>query len=441
MRTVLVTGPGGAGRTTLAAATALAAARRGRRTLLLSADAVPGFPEGTEPTEVTAGLWSARIDSGEHFRSELLTLQDQASGVLDLLGGNRLDSEELTELPGSAQLALLHALRRAAQGDWSPSGYELLVVDLPPLREALAVLALPEQLRRYLRRLLPEERQAARALRPMLAQLAGVPMPAQWLYEAAARRDAELAAVQALIEDRGTTLRLVAEPGPAAEDALRTARTGLALHGLRVDTLAVNRVLPRHSGDPWFAALAAQQEKTIEHWYEEWAPAAALCEVPHLGRDPRGLDDLTLLDTGAGCTVREEAGTGGGLVGGDGLAAELDDRSPGRADDPWWIEDPNAPDDLDELRPLLPGSRIVNTPSSGDGDLVLVWCLPLPGAVKSDLQLVRRGNELLLTVGPFRRIVPLESGLRRCTVSGAALTDGVLRVRFTPDPGLWPRTS
>ncbi|MET8326098.1 ArsA-related P-loop ATPase [Streptomyces sp. NPDC005181] len=420
MRTVLVTGPGGAGRTTVAAATALAAARRGRRTLLLSVDAIPGFPDVTEPTEVTEGLRFARIDSGEHFRTELLALQDQASPVLDLLGGNRLDAEELTELPGSDQLALLHTLRRAAEGDWSRDGHDLLVVDLPPLREALAVLALPEQLRRYMRRLLPPERQAARALRPMLAQLAGVPMPAQWLYETAARRDAELAAVQTLIEDRGTTVRLVAEPGPAAEDALRTARTGLALHGLRVDALTVNRVLPRHSSDPWFAGLAAQQEKCIDHWYEEWGPAASLCEVPHLGRDPQGLDDLTLLDTGARWPTSEAAGTGGGHFEGDGLAVGPADRPGGRADDPWWIADPSAPD-------------------GPDG--VLVWCLPLPGAVKENLQLVRRGDELLLTVGPFRRIVELESGLRRCTVSGAALTDGVLRVRFTPDPGLWPRTS
>ncbi|MEV0581231.1 ArsA-related P-loop ATPase [Streptomyces sp. NPDC050392] len=405
MRTVLVTGLGGAGRSTVAAATALAGARSGARTLLLSADAIPGFPAETAPTRVNDTLSSVRIDSGEHFRGELLTLQDQLSGVLDLLGGNRMDGEELTELPGSTELALLHALRRAARGDWSRAGYDLLVVDLPPLREALAVLALPEQLRRYLRRLLPQERQAARALRPMLAQLAGVPMPAQWLYEAAARRDAELAEVQELIEDRATTLRLVAEPGPAAEDALRTARTGLALHGLRVDAVVANRVLPRHSSDPWFAALAAQQEKCLGHWREEWTAEAPSVLVPHLGRDPHGPDDLTGLD---------------GTDGAPSLAP--DTRGGGRADDPWWIEEAGAPDG----------------PDGGDG--ILVWCLRLPGAVKKDLQLVRRGSELLLTVGTFHRIVPLESALRRCTVSGAALTDGVLRVRFTPDPGLWPRT-
>ncbi|MCX5139737.1 ArsA family ATPase [Streptomyces sp. NBC_00338] len=405
MRTVLVTGLGGAGRSTVAAATALAGARSGARTLLLSADAIPGFPAETAPTRVNDTLSSVRIDSGEHFRGELLTLQDQLSGVLDLLGGNRMDGEELTELPGSTELALLHALRRAARGDWSRAGYDLLVVDLPPLREALAVLALPEQLRRYLRRLLPQERQAARALRPMLAQLAGVPMPAQWLYEAAARRDAELAEVQELIEDRATTLRLVAEPGPAAEDALRTARTGLALHGLRVDAVVANRVLPRHSSDPWFAALAAQQEKCLGHWREEWTAEAPSVLVPHLGRDPHGSDDLTGLD---------------GTDGAPSLAP--DTRGGGRADDPWWIEEAGAPDG----------------PDGGDG--ILVWCLRLPGAVKKDLQLVRRGSELLLTVGTFHRIVPLESALRRCTVSGAALTDGVLRVRFTPDPGLWPRT-
>ncbi|MDQ0984019.1 ArsA-related P-loop ATPase [Streptomyces sp. V2I9] len=395
MRTVLVTGPGGAGRTTVAAATALAAADGGARTLLLSAEAVPGFPAATAPVRVTDLLDHARIDSGEHFRAELTELQDRASGILDLLGAGRLDGEELTELPGSPQLALLHSLRRAAVGDWS--GYDTLVVDLPPTAEALALLALPEQLRRYLRRLLPAERQAARALRPVLAQLAGVPMPAPWLYEAAARKDAELAAVQALVEDRATTLRLVAEPGPAAEDALRTARTGLALHGLRADLLVASRVLPRHSPDPWFAGLAAQQEKCLDHWRQDLAPDLPVHESAHAGRDPYGPGDLAALEIPA-----------------------PDRRTPGRAGDPWWTEEER---------------------DTEDGTATLTWCLPLPGAVKEQLRLVRRGDELLLTVGPFHRIVRIASALRRCTVSGAALADGVLRVRFTPDPALWPRTT
>ncbi|WP_329458264.1 ArsA family ATPase [Streptomyces sp. NBC_01497] len=428
-RTVLVTGPGGAGRTTVAAATALAATRRGDRTLLLTADAAaatvllgaaPG-PGAGEPARVADGLWAARIDSGEHFRTELLDLQQRIAPALDMLGAPRLRGEELTELPGSDRFALLHALRVAGSGDW-----DALVVDLPPLPEALAALSLPEELRRYLRRLLPPERQAARALRPMMAQLAGVPMPSTWLYESAARKDTELAAAQLLIADAGTSVRLVVEPGPAAEEALRTARTGLALHGLTADALIANKVLPPAEGHPWLQAATGRQRKSLDAWHGDPAAWPAVYELPHLGREPHGRDDLAALDVPAPDEeAAERASRGDGPTGPDaaagtaGAAGAWAGRGPGvpgtRAADPWWVEDLRATDGL------------------------LVWCLPLPGAVKSELTLVRREHELLLTVGAFRRIVPLSSALLRCTVSGAALTDGMLRVRFTPDPGLWPK--
>ncbi|MFF8843723.1 ArsA family ATPase [Streptomyces sp. NPDC015127] len=452
MRRVLVTGLGGAGRTTVAAATALAAAAAGRRTLLLSAEAdtvlgapVTGTPE--HPARIADGLWAARVDAGGDFRAEFLDLQERASAGLDLLGAARLDDEELTELPGSDQFALLRALTVASRGDW-----DVLVADMPPLRETLALLALPEQLRRYLRRLLPAERQAARALRPMLAQLAGVPMPAQWLYETTERWDTELARVQSVIESGNTGLTLVAEPGPAAADALRTARTGLALFGHRVDAVVANRCVPEESADPWVASVAAQQEECRREWLATWIPSGSVYLLPHLGRDPRGADDLARLQKETvSCSFEPEFAADPESYDLDGLVMALhgdqEDPRPG----PWRVENvyEEALRRHREIAALADTDNIWHgrngtipkepEPSPMADDGTLVWHLDLPGAVKDELTLVRRGDELLITVGPFRRIVDLPSALRRCTVAGAGLKDGTLSVRFTPDPAQWPQ--
>ncbi|MFH8987316.1 ArsA family ATPase [Streptomyces sp. NPDC017940] len=394
MRTLFVTGPGGAGRTTLAAATALAAARSGARTLLLSADATDtpgaalGTPTGPRPQQVAPGLTAVRPDPDAGFRAGLLALQEHARPALDLLGADRLDDEELTPLPGAQDLALLGALRAAAAPATSGEpAYDTVVVDLPAAPRALALLALPAQLRRYLRRLLPQERQAARALRPVLGRLAGVPVPTGSLYEAAARWEAALAAAQAVIEDPATSVRLVAEPGPAGADAVERTATGLALYGLGVESLVANRVLPQpHDATTWLAALHAQQDKALGAWAQQHRTHV----VAHRGQDPRGTDDLAAL----------------------GVPGPARDTDPVR----WPVVDSLATDSL------------------------LTWSIPLPGAVRDELHLVRRGDELVVTVGPFRRVVPLPSALRRCTVTGAGLHEGALRIRFAPDPDLWPRT-
>ena len=66
-----------------------------------------------------------------------------------------------------------------------------------------------------------------------------------------------------------------------------------------------------------------------------------------------------------------------------------------------------------------------------------VLSLALPFADRSEMDLVRSGDDLVVTVGPYRRILALPSALRRCTVVGAALREGRLRIRFEPDPTLW----
>lgn len=417
VRTLLVTGAAGAGRTAVAAATAAAAARAGDRTLLLTADggtavrllppvgpatgtSLSGLPR-PYGVDGTPRLYVARIDPSAAFRAGLLDLQDRIGSLLSLLGAPPLDPEELTDLPGANALALLRALREAEVTGGGSTSWDLVVVDLPPVRDAVALLALPEQLRRYLRRLLPADRQAARALRPVLAQLAGVPMPAEWAYDAASRADRELDAVQAVIEDPGTIAAVVVEPGPAAAAALRTARTGLALYGHRLAAVAANRLLPTGSADPFLAALSGQQQDHLKALAEQCAAdGVPLRELPHLGGEPGGAADLSAL-----------------------------------ALPPAWIElgSPKAGVDASTAPEPWTVTDLLGTEGH------FVWSLPLPGAGRDGLDLVRRGDELVVDAGGFRRIMPLPSALRRCTVEGAALRDGALRVRFTPDPELWPR--
>ncbi|MGP3971549.1 ArsA family ATPase [Streptomyces sp. 6N223] len=413
-RTLFVTGPGGDGATTIAAATALAASRQGQATLLLSAAPPerlaallgaepPAWPDA--PAEAGAlGAWAARVDAGRAFRESVLGLQRRVRPALDALGAEAFDDDELTELPGAPALALLRALRAAhASGRW-----ELLVIDLPPATEALRLLALPEQLRRYLRRLLPPERLTARALRPLLAQLAGVPVPVPGLFDATDRWDAELAEAQRIIEAPTTSVRLVLDPATSRSlAAARAARAGIALQGLALDAVIANRMLPDPGTSPWLAALAGRQRAALREFADATGLAGPrlnhLHHAPHLGQDP----DAAALPELA---VPPPAATPP-LPGGPPLPAP----AAALRDEPV-LEDRLAEDGL------------------------LVWRLPLPGATRDALGLVRRGDELVVTIGPFRRMLPLPAALRRCEVTGAALGEnGVLAVRFKPDPDQWPR--
>ena len=398
-RVVLVSGAGGSGRTTLAAATALREACQGRRTLLLTVD----DPHRTldrlldtrltpppQPLGAADGLFAARLDPQEAFRDAAARLLGRAKPLFDLLGVDPLERDELSALPGAVHLALLDALRtHGGSGQW-----QVLVVDAPPVAELVAALALPEQLDRYLGRLVPEHRQAARALRPVLAAVAGVPMPGDWIFEARSWAAAELAEVRAVTDAPGTTVRLVvdAPAGPQAVAALRSGRAGLALHGQRVQSLLVNRLLPG-GGDLFLDGLHRSQQRQLTALRAEWD--VPVHELPHLGREPEGPADLAALAA---------------------PSAPASAPTEGRSAREWPVED---------LR-------------DGD-DQVLVWRIPLPGAERGDLDLVRRGDELVLGVGAYRRTLVLPSALRRCTVAGAALRDGVLAVRFAPDPRLWPR--
>jgi arsenite-transporting ATPase len=54
----------------------------------------------------------------------------------------------------------------------------------------------------------------------------------------------------------------------------------------------------------------------------------------------------------------------------------------------------------------------------------------LPFADRDDVDLLRRADELLLRVGPYRRAIVLPDSLRRRTVAGARIDDGCLGITF-----------
>jgi arsenite-transporting ATPase len=91
---------------------------------------------------------------------------------------------------------------------------------------------------------------------------------------------------------------------------------------------------------------------------------------------------------------------------------------------------PGAPDPL-----ALPETAETVVVERSGQEFVL--SIALPFADREATELIRKGDEIVLTVGSYRRVLALPSALRRCTVAGAALSDGRLRIRFEPDPELW----
>src|SRR5688572_28492582 len=164
-RVLLLTGKGGVGKTTTAAATACLAAAQGRRVLVMSTDGAHSLgdaleaPVGAAPTEVAPDVWAQHVDVQRRFEESWLEVQRYLSSVLDAAGVDPISAQELTVLPGAeAVLALLELRRQVRSGEW-----DVVIVDCAPTAETLRLLALPEALSRYMERIFPTNRRIVRS--------------------------------------------------------------------------------------------------------------------------------------------------------------------------------------------------------------------------------------------------------------------------------------
>ncbi len=402
MRLLLFTGKGGVGKTTVAAATAVHAARCGVKTLVVSTDTAHslgdalGVELGAQPVEVLPGLAAQQVDARARGERSWRGVQEYLIGVLDTLGVDPLAAEELTVLPGAEEvLALLEVRDRVLDGRW-----DLVVVDCAPSAETLRLLALPEALAGCLDRMLPMERRVLRALgrgrpRGTGSSRSVVPLPRDHVVEAAERLHRELTGIREVLSDPGTSIRLVLTPESVVLAEARRTWTSLSLYGYRVDAVIANRLVPGGGSDRWRRSQARAQGERLDEVEDSFAPVPVL-RLGYAELEPVGLEALAELGSALHGPAGQEA------------AASL-------------LAEPG------------PGGQLVVERSGPE--FVLVLDLPL--ARREDVELSRRGDDLVLAVGGYRRVIALPSALRRCSVVGASLRQGRLRIRFEPDPDLW----
>jgi arsenite-transporting ATPase len=383
------TGKGGVGKTTVAAATALRCADAGLRTLVLSTDPAHSLADsfdlelGDHPTTIVDGLAGQQLDARARLEDAWTDIQDYLTEVFNWAGVDEVAAEELAILPGLDEIfALTDIKTHAGSGEW-----DLLVVDCAPTAETIRFLSLPEVLAWYMERIFPLHRRMNRVVAPVVRRLTSLPTANDDVFAATRRFYDRLEGVRDLLTDPDvTSIRLVVNPEKMVIAEARRTYTYLSLFGYRVDAVVANRMLPEAVRDPWF---------------EEWKALQAT----HLATIEEGFAPLPVLRAELAATE---------LVGLDRLrrfgAAVYGDR------DPAAMLHAGEP-----LRIRREGERWTLT-------------LELPFADRDQVDLGRRDDELMVTVGSYRRAIMLPDSLRRRPVVEASLRRGTLTVVFADDP-------
>lgn len=388
MRIILVTGKGGVGKTTVSAATAIKAADLGYSTLVMSTDPAHSLadafdmPLGDMPTPVVPNLDAQQIDSRQRLEESWGEVRDHLTELFDWSGLKGIEAEELTVFPGMDELFSLATVRDHARSDV----YDLIVVDCAPTAETLRLLSLPEVMSWYMDKMFPIGRRVARVVRPVISKVSTIPIANEAVFDAVARFYDRLDGIREILSDSDvTTARLVMNPEKMVISEARRTYTYLSLFGYAVDSAIVNRVLPDTVSDPYFARWREIQAGHLKDIHEGFA-----------GTDIREL------------RLFEEEMVGPELL--RVVAEEL-----------YGDTDPTHK--LSEAQPL----RIESADAGGDVELIM----SVPFVERTDVDLMRHGDEVFITIGPHRRSLMLPDSLQRRTIRSAKIEEGELRIVFT----------
>ncbi|MBI5310963.1 MAG: ArsA family ATPase [Actinobacteria bacterium] len=386
-RTILYTGKGGVGKTSVATATALACARAGLRTVVMSTDPAHSLSDsldtelGSAPREVAANLFAQEVQANEEMERHWASVQGWLSQLLADRGMERITAEELTVPPGFDELfALLQIKEHHDSGE-----YDVVVVDCAPTGETLRLLSFPDVAKWWIDKVFPWEKRLMAAARPIAKTFLDLPLPDKAVYDEVEKLVGSLVAMNEILRDRAqTSVRLVMTPDRmVVSEAMRTF-TYLNLYGYLTDAVIVNRLFPPELDGGYFSGWRETQLRHLELVASAFEPVPVLT-APYFDEEVIGEKML------------------------------------GRLADHVFDDAPGAPGDV------LFDTLIQDISVDGDNATLL---LSLPFVEKGDIGLNKIGLEVVIRVGDQKRTLMLPSSLSGYKPSGAKIEDGRLRVDF-----------
>ena len=391
MRILLFSGKGGVGKTSLAAATGVRLAELNYRTLVMSIDPAHSLGDSfdlgadlfhtqtSDPLAINERLSIFELNIQKEIKRHWQEISSYVTSVLRTTGISGVEAEELAILPGMEELSAMMYINEYRR----EKRYDVIVLDAAPTAESMRFISMPTTLDWYMKHIFPFQRNLLKAVRPIANRVAPFELPTDSYFANIRNLFEKLEGVDDLMEDPYTTsVRLVTNPEKMVLRETQRAFVYFSLHGLTVDSVIANRLLPAEVKDAWFSEWHASQERVLKEIEEYFAPVPVR-RVPLFAREVLGKQRL-----------RELA---------DVLYHDEDPAAVTRTEKPYTFE---KFDGLYEIR------------------------LILPFAAKGEVGLFKKGDELVVEIGTLRRHIGLPRSMATMTPSRAKLDNRVLRVEM-----------
>ncbi|MCW6035982.1 TRC40/GET3/ArsA family transport-energizing ATPase [Spirulina subsalsa FACHB-351] len=391
MRLILMTGKGGVGKTSVAAATGLRCAELGYKTLVLSTDPAHSLADsfdqemGHEARPVVENLWGAELDALMELEGNWGAVKRYITQVLQARGLDGVQAEELAVLPGMDEIfGLVRMKRHYDEGD-----YDVLIIDSAPTGTALRLLSIPEVGGWYMRRFYKPLQGMSVALRPLFEPIfkpiTGFSLPDKEVMDAPYEFYEQIEALEKVLTDNTqTSVRLVTNPEKMVIKESLRAHAYLSLYNVATDLVIANRIIPDEVSDPFFQRWKESQKQYKAEIHENFHPLPVK-EVPLFSEEMCGMEALQRLK---------------GLL--------------------YPDEDPTQ---------VYHKENTVRVVQGGDHYSLELY---LPGMTKDKIQLNKSGDELNIRIGNHRRNLVLPQSLASLQPKGAKMEEDYLKIRFQP---------